>query len=677
VAPPRIDLANEELVRAHIHAIWLAETGQSLYSSVSELLDLTDPGLPVRTEVRAYIDDRRFQLTARTRAERVLTWLGDELTAARAPWFTPEWLDHTISAAPLSLDHAADRWRNLYNTARQQQERQHEIIRNPLRRAEHKIAEQLREEAESQVKLLIEPQSDVSSDFYSYRYFATEGFLPGYNFPRLPVTAYIPGRLRGKGADEFLSRARFIAISEFGPRAILYHEGNRYRVSRVVLPAEDGGRRTRSAHFCNICGYGHFGDRLGADCCDNCGARLDGANGSRHDNLLRLDSVSTYRVDRISCNEEERLRLGYDVRTTYRFGTRDDGSKVIREIAFDLDGKTIAHGVYGPATTIWRVNQGWNRRKSDSPPGFVLDMEKGIWSKSDLEPSEATEDADPLERPAATQRVIPYVEDRKNAFVLELSERLEGAALLSLQYALKRGIEARYQLESSELAVETVPDEDHPRLILFYEASEGGAGVLVRLAEEPGALAAVAREALAVCHFDPANGDDLRRAAGSPEDCEAACYDCLLSYSNQRHHRQLDRQLTKGALLALRDASGIVGASGRSRVDQRDALLRTCGSDLERDFLLWLDEHGLRLPDDAQKAIAGTVARPDFVYEGDEMACVYVDGAPHHFAERQERDRSIRLSLENLGWTIVRVAGPETWAEAAQGFPWVFGPLRD
>ena len=34
----------------------------------------------------------------------------------------------------------------------------------------------------------------TQSDFYSYRYMASEGFLPGYNFPRLPLSAYIPGR---------------------------------------------------------------------------------------------------------------------------------------------------------------------------------------------------------------------------------------------------------------------------------------------------------------------------------------------------------------------------------------------------------------------------------------------------------------------------------------------------
>ena len=40
VGPPRLDLANEDLVRAHVHAVWLAQTGASLEKSVSEILDL-------------------------------------------------------------------------------------------------------------------------------------------------------------------------------------------------------------------------------------------------------------------------------------------------------------------------------------------------------------------------------------------------------------------------------------------------------------------------------------------------------------------------------------------------------------------------------------------------------------------------------------------------------------
>ena len=58
--------------------------------------------------------------------------------------------------------------------------------------------------------------------------------MPGYNFPRLPISAYVPAR-RQRGYDEFISRPRFLALSEFGPRALIYHEGARYRVYKVNL----------------------------------------------------------------------------------------------------------------------------------------------------------------------------------------------------------------------------------------------------------------------------------------------------------------------------------------------------------------------------------------------------------------------------------------------------------
>lgn len=38
VAPPRLDLTNEALLRSHMQAIWLAETGEKLGSSMTELL---------------------------------------------------------------------------------------------------------------------------------------------------------------------------------------------------------------------------------------------------------------------------------------------------------------------------------------------------------------------------------------------------------------------------------------------------------------------------------------------------------------------------------------------------------------------------------------------------------------------------------------------------------------
>jgi len=73
--PPRLDLANEDLLRAHVHAVWLAETGQSLFSSVSELLELSQPELPLKEEVRAYIQRPVYQLTAERRCRQIFAAL--------------------------------------------------------------------------------------------------------------------------------------------------------------------------------------------------------------------------------------------------------------------------------------------------------------------------------------------------------------------------------------------------------------------------------------------------------------------------------------------------------------------------------------------------------------------------------------------------------------------------
>jgi len=40
----------------------------------------------------------------------------------------------------------------------------------------------MRNQAEQQINLLLNGRASASSDYYTYRYLATEGFLPGYNF---------------------------------------------------------------------------------------------------------------------------------------------------------------------------------------------------------------------------------------------------------------------------------------------------------------------------------------------------------------------------------------------------------------------------------------------------------------------------------------------------------------
>ena len=507
----------------------------------------------------------------------------------------------------------------------------------------------------------------MQSDFYSYRYFASEGFLPGYNFPRLPLSAFIPARKRVQGRDEFLSRPRFLAITEFGPRSIIYHEGSRYIVNKVILPVADGdGAITQSAKQCRSCGYiqelapGEAGD----DLCQNCGQM----NLQRLDNLLRLQNVATKRRDRITSDEEERTRLGYEIRCGLRF-KNVGGVLECRTGEVTKDGQPFFKLIYGDAATIWRINLGWRRRSNKERYGFVLDREKGFWQSSDQLPAEE-DPGDPMG--PKTDRVVPFVEDRRNCLILEPAERLDEVVFTSLQSALKKAIQAVYQLEDNEIGCEPLPSPDDRRQILFYEASEGGAGVLRRLLDEPDAFADVAREALRICHFHPETGSDSRRAEGASEDCEVACYDCLMTYANQREHELLDRHTIKETLLALTRCKVLASPTTCTFAEHLEALKQQAGSDLERQWLDYLARRGLHLPSDAQKFITKVGTRPDFLYDKQRVA-IYVDGPPHDFPDRQQRDQAITTKMEDAGFVVIRFAHTADWDPIIAEHPNLFG----
>ncbi|MCS6850586.1 MAG: DEAD/DEAH box helicase [Gemmataceae bacterium] len=666
VAPPRVDLANEDLIRAHVQAIWVAETGLSLGKSLGDLLDLSgsEPTLALLPRVRQVVESSLARKRARERAERVLASLADDLS--QAGWYTPGWLDEVLAQVGRQFDQACERWRGLYRAALLQAQTQQRIILDASRSLDDKEqAQRLRREAEAQLELLTAQRDLGPSDFYSYRYFASEGFLPGYNFPRLPLSAFIPAR-RTRQREEYLSRPRFLAISEFGPRAIIYHEGSRYLIKRVILPVRDQDLMTTQAKQCAECGYLHpMPVEPGPDLCQRCGASLPPPLRP----LLRLQNVATERRDKINCDEEERLRLGYDIRTGIRLAEQG-GVPVQRTARLGRDGQPLATLTYGRTATLWRINLGWkNRRSKNTPFGFVLDKERGVWARNE----QAEDDPDDLLSPRS-ERVIPYVEDRRNCLLLEPSEPLALDQMVSLAAALKNAIQVQYQLEDNELAAELLPHEDRPRLLLFYENTEGGAGVLRRLVEEPHAFAQVAVRALEICHFDPASGDDKRRARGATEDCEAACYDCLMHYGNQSVHRLLDRQKIRDLLLCFAQARAETAPGGHSRAEHLAMLERLAGSELERRWLHHLQAHHLRLPSHAQYLIKTCQTRPDFFY-ADYQAAIYIDGPVHDFPERQQRDQAQTECMEDAGFTVIRFHHQDDWDATIAKYPHVFGKI--
>ena len=169
-----------------------------------------------------------------------------------------------------------------------------------------------------------------------------------------------------------------------------------------------------------------------------------------------------------------------------------------------------------------------------------------------------------------------------------------------------------------------------------------------QLVEDSGAMARVAREALERCHFDEA-GEDTK------EDCEAACYECLMSFGNQQDALQLDRKRIREILLALAEGRTLLRSSGRDYAAQL-AWLRSftdSRSEIERRFLDTLAERNCRLPDEAQRSIATPRCIPDFFYEPN--ICVFCDGAVHDEPDQIAIDNRVRPALISQGYRVIVV----------------------
>jgi superfamily II DNA/RNA helicase len=667
VAPPRLDLANEDLIKSHVQAIWLAETGQDLHGSLTELLDVAGdtPSLALLAEVAAKLQDPGATDRATKRAAALLKELLPDLEGA--PWWRDTWIGDTAAGAAKSFDAACDRWRDLYRLARQEFDTQSKkSVDTSVPHKERDHAARRANDARIQLGLLSnEDSDDFQTDFYSYRYFASEGFLPGYSFPRLPLAAYIPG-LNGCREGDYIQRPRFVGIAEFGPGSVIYHEGARYQVVSVTLPPSQPGKDgtvTTTARRCQACGYLHA-EAVGIDVCENEGCKVPLGKTTR--DLLRLTTVRTQRRDRISSDEEERRRSGFELQTAYRFAQH--GAKPGR---IDATVKTseadLLDLAYGDSATIRKTNVGRRRRSNLDVHGYLIDVTTGRWLKENER--DETPEEDGLEAASGVkrkQRVIPYVEDRRNILITRLISPVSTETAITFAIALERGIEAAFQLEDSELSSESLPDNDGRGRALLIESAEGGAGVLRRLVDNPEALRKAARTALDIMHFDPDTGDDRSVGDGDRERCVRACYDCLLSYGNQTLHEHISRHLVRDLMLKLAAAEVEQASVRYDHSDHSERVPPTLppqpDSPVEERFAAWLSEHGYRQPDGFGDEVAGVC--PDLIYRtGRRGAAVFFD----------EADRDAHEVLRDAGWTVILVRPDADWQRVVDRYRSVFG----
>lgn len=535
VRPQKLDLTNPELLESHLNAAFLAECELwELKSSLADIVDIEQRKLPLLPAIKArlQLSDAKVDKLA-SFFKSVISGIEDELS--QKPWYTKTWIEDKLKEAPKAFDKACDRWRTLYDEAFESREIADSKMKLPRLAKKDKDWKQAhREFNRDQRKLdLLKNMGGFTSfsEFYPYRYFAAEGFLPGYDFTRLPVRVFLDAR----NADGiYISRPRDLAITEFGPENIIYQNGTKWKIGQMLLPPAQEKISLETGILDVQTGFFSLGEESQTDVDAFTAVAHEDKRFERLPNLLELQEMTAYTQQRISCQEDERVKKGFKLKTYFSY--QKDLSQTTR-LLVEHAAEELLNIHFLPAADIVKINMQWNKSKEK---GFLIHTQTGAW-KTKTQKEQAVEEEEDL-----IKSVLLHTHFTTDCLYLEPLRNLslDHCGVITLMYSLKSAIEQCFQAEPQEIRCLLMGSEDHPN-ILFYEASEGSLGVLSQLVKSSTAFLQALEKAYEICHFK--DGEDIH----PKKDEYKGSYADLLSYYNQRHHDDIDRFLVKGSLEQL------------------------------------------------------------------------------------------------------------------------------
>lgn len=649
VKAPRMELVNEELLKSHLHSMILSiQPVPELSDGVAALVDYSDiNNIVLLDTVRHRLqlsDDVRSKIKELFQKAISDDFFRERFRAEAPRWYSELWIDNVLNSYEHDFDRALDRWRTLYKDAQAQIVEANRVIENRAygeNSKEKKDAHLKQARAENLRDMLLGKNlggNREENEFYPYRYLASEGFLPGYNFTKLPQRAL----LQYKGDKvENLSRARSLALREFGPQNIIYNNGSKFRIASMMLT---GDIQKHQFVFNPKTGYINKDGQNATHQVDVItGEPLQGNSKLVGGVCIQAGDMRANEQDKITCQEEERSRKSY--RTDTYFACDDPTS--ISEIELKLGDSHLANIRYIPSCRITYFLSSKNELHGN---GFPFDSRTGEWvSQEGVDRLRKYEEEHP-EQAGRLMFVKLFTEVTANAIYIQPTEALQledKGAVRTFLYAFKQAVEDVFQIESSEIGGELMGDSTIPN-IFIYENAEGSLGVLSRIVEDPDSYRQVVARAYEICFGDTPD-DEIKNLA--PAD-----YTNLLNYYNQPYHEQIDIRKIYASLKLLGQVIPERHERGQSvgydeQYRQLEAA-RDQNSQTEHDFLKYLYDRRLRLPDKAQPMFPDEYyVKPDFMY-GDRIV-VFCDGTPHDRPEVKADDLVKREVLEDAGYVVL------------------------
>jgi hypothetical protein len=514
-------------------------------------------------------------------------------------------------------------------------------------------------------------EADDRTSGHPMRRFAEFGILPGYEFPSEPCTIRLLG---DPNEAEAISVERRFGLSQYRPGAQAHARGHRWKVMGLDLSSPWNPRTSDPDWIYCICKQCNLRyDPQQAVACPRCRSDQTLVSEVR---AFAYGGFVAVRDDNPVLEEEDRYGSGLSVEAY----PQRDGQPMFR---YDLPTNWFME-LRRNETVRW-LHEGKKRSALEELAGApcLYDDQRGFYlcgtcgreltwpdpgkdnSKGRKKPSKGKDnpyghagncpDASEAPKPCALTTTTKATTLR--LFVClgkgQAPEKADEGYLrwgFSLGYALRTGMRQLFMLDGPEIEfsletpwTEHLPDGDAILgALTFLDPAVGGSGFLDRAALD---MHLVAQRAIE--HLDH-------------KDCETACYRCLKSYNNQRHHEHLVWPAILPDLEVL--------ASGQSTLTKTElfdpkpwlaAFDAGVGSPLELAFLRLFEKHGIEVekqvpvsPDEG----GAPISVADFVVKGTKTA-IYVDGAAFHQGKRMRRDKAIREKLRQgtAGWKVVEV----------------------
>jgi len=521
--------------------------------------------------------------------------------------------------------------------------------------------------------------ADDRSGGHPMRRFAEFGILPGYEFPSEPATLRL---WRDDNEDEPVTVTRRFGIAQYQPNALVHARGHRWRVKGLDMASPWNPRSPEPDWLyvlCKGCGLRYEAQ---TSRCPRCGSdEMIGGELPGHEYggfvAMREDTPVLQEEDRfpiaslVKCFPQRngkvigRFRLatgwcaalaqgesvrwlnewkpptGVDLRFNRPFLHEEGRGFYLcpscgQTLEVPDEGGTDGKGDKGKG-------KGKGRRKARKAKGADI---YGHAPTCELKGQKPVPLAITTMTPATTLRIEVVVPK-------ELDEQAYEQWGWSLGYALRTGARWLYMLDGAEIEflLEPIWEAEHrgKRLrkgaLTFIDAAVGGSGFLERAAAEFHLVAA-----RAIDHLVHPN-------------CESACYRCLKTYTNQRHHEFLSWPRILPDLEQLTTARPDPLPHKRGDADDPTPWLQAydagVGSPLELKFLKLFEKYGLEVEKQVPVAVAPgekVISQADFQVSGTNVL-IYVDGAAFHHGKNLRRDRIIRQRLRDAdqGWQIVEL----------------------